>query len=186
MLIRNRLNEVRTKIKTIIEVDDTVEGFYSFMNIVEKSYSFILDYQNIGERILINDDETITVEDVGTLTKVTNFMNKIPLPNSPSSYKSKDMYDLSNVIPVSDITTIRNSPMFYCILSDDCIVTKQGFISYVNQTIIGNKRYIITKYTDRPTIRYVLHEIYKDINKNMINFALFVLENLHMINVNKK
>lgn len=184
--ITKRLNEVRTKIKTIIEVDDTVKGFYSFMNVVGKCYSYILDYQNIGESILINDDETVTMDDVGTLTKVTNFLNNIPLPNSPSSYKSRDMYDLSNVIPVSDITTIRNSPMFYCILSDDCLVTKQGFISYVNQTIIGNKRYIITKYTDRPTIRYVLYDIYENINKNMINFALFVLENLHMIKVNKK
>ena len=187
--IRQRLDSSWKSINDHLNIDDPVKGFYSLMAFLEKSYSVKLLTNDASK--LVNGFNTVTVDDVGTIGKVLNFMKNVPHPGTSSSYKSRDMFDMRSVIPVGNTTRSDNAPFFYCIIGENDGICKENVISYSDMNIARDtvnktsNRYIITKYTDRPTMRLnLLISLKRD--ENMTNFALFVMENLHMITINKK
>lgn len=177
--IEKRLNKSYEFVKRL-SLENGIEGFYLFMSFVERSYP------EIPNSNFISGDIRPTVDEIANINMMLNYLQReIPNPNNTgSSYRSNDMFKLRRLIPVGD-TTSNDAPLFYCILDNDNTIDKRCVISYVDRRIIDNKRYIIRKYTDRITMRSILIKTFNGDN-NKIDFALFILENLHFITVHKK
>ena len=129
---------------------------------------------------------SIPSDQIGKPFLETNLKSNLHTLIGPYPYIKKSNSKLKSlkVIPLSDTSTKVNSPMFYCICSkNENLINKNGLVSYYHKQTYDGNTYIISKYTDRVTMRLYLLKCF-DNNEDMVDFALFVLENLHFIKIN--
>lgn len=190
-LINNRLEKYNNLLKDFIMNEYNIKPFYKFLTYVG------LESTEISK---VLDSNTFTINNYPLLNEEESkiFMSKLnyligPNPNKLNyiSYSSKNMISLENLKSVSDFSN-NLSPLFYCILNnpnnenDNNYNFIDGIISYNNKIITKNKKiYSIKKFTDRVTMRLILRKYFND-DELKITFSLFILENTHMILINKK
>jgi len=180
--INRFLNKMVMKEHYLNNQPDVIFPFYYFMTYFGKCYKSIpLEMNNLNYQL-----SSIPSDQIGKTFLETNLKSNLHTLIGPYPYVKKSNSKLKSlkVIPLSDISTKVNSPIFYCICSkDENLINKNGLVSYYHKQKYDGNTYIISKYTDRVTMRLYLLKCF-DNNEDMVDFALFVLENLHFIKIN--
>jgi len=188
--LSKEFEKVQTKINNFLV--NSIEGYYIFMTLFGKQYKPTvtdpLDFDDTDAIVDFNksiqpDQITRGLINIAALSPVHPNIEK-------SSYKSLNLIGLERVVPVGVTGNLGSkSPMFYCILGDDednsnNEIFVKNLISYNVTKQCNGKYYYISKCTDRVTMRLKLRQSFQD-DENRTNFSLFLLENTHLIAVNR-
>lgn len=203
--VNARCNVLFNKLEETFHLKNTdrsvYKWFYSFMNYLGKCYINIPGkYNTLVDTV--DDSVHMKEEDRFAFYKsVTRSLSMLsgPFPsNRSSSYKSENV-KLLNVIPVGCTNFRMNTKLFFCVfypnidlgelsktmfaMKEDGYNFKNFFISYHRNIESDNRIFTVHKSTDRVTMRIQLAEVFTD--RDMLDFALFIMENIHIIGVNK-
>lgn len=191
-MIQKRLEEAKEYIYMFTMVRENVKvGFYNILSFVQAMYATDLP-----------NDDTITISndwrrDVNTdITSVPNaslidLLLQIvgPSPSNLSSrYALSNMVKISGVINVGFTSSTSNSKLFYCLLRHSTGFSRENLISYVKRGNViengANTMYSVYKYTDRPHLRFFLHN--QDFDELTKNLYCFILENIGLFKIASK